>query len=116
MSGTDEATAITPDADYYFYGLSLNSSNDINSVGFYWMAADGAAFTNGAHKAYLKIPKSEFTGMLAIKGFAFNGTTTGVESVESSNHAPQPIYDLTGRRVRKAEKGIYIINGKKVIK
>ena len=116
LSGTDEATAITPDADYYFYGLSLNSSNNINSVGFYWMAADGAAFTNGAHKAYLKIPKSEFTGMLAIKGFAFNGTTTGVESVESSNHAPQPIYDLTGRRVRKAEKGIYIINGKKVIK
>lgn len=116
LSGTDEATAITPDADYYFYGLSLNSSNDINSVGFYWMAADGAAFTNGAHKAYLKIPKSEFTGMLAIKGFAFNGTTTGVESVESSNHAPQVIYDLAGRRVSKAEKGIYIINGKKVIK
>ena len=116
LAGTDEETAITPDADYYFYGLSLNSSNDINSVGFYWMAADGAAFTNGAHKAYLKIPKSEFTGMLAIKGFAFNGTTTGVESVESSNHAPQTIYDLTGRRVSKAEKGIYIINGKKVIK
>ena len=116
LAGTDEKTAITPDADYYFYGLSLNSSNDINSVGFYWMTTDGAAFTNGAHKAYLKIPKSEFTGMLAIKGFAFNGTTTGVESVESSNHAPQVIYDLAGRRVSKAEKGIYIINGKKVIK
>ena len=116
LAGTDEETAITPDADYYFYGLSLNSSNDLNSVGFYWMTADGAAFTNGAHKAYLKIPKSEFTGMLAIKGFAFKGTTTGVESVESSNHAPQVIYDLAGRRVSKAEKGIYIINGKKVIK
>ena len=116
LAGTDKATAITPDADYYFYGLSLNSSNDLNSVGFYWMTADGAAFTNGAHKAYLKIPKNEFTGMLAIKGFAFNGTTTGVESVESNNHAPQVIYDLAGRRVSKAEKGIYIINGKKVIK
>lgn len=116
LAGTDEATAITPDADYYFYGLSLNSSNDLNSVGFYWMTTDGAAFTNGAHKAYLKIPKNEFTGMLAIKGFAFNGTTTGVESVESNNHAPQVIYDLAGRRVSKAEKGIYIINGKKVIK
>lgn len=116
LAGTDEKTAITPDADYYFYGLSLNSSNDLNSVGFYWMTTDGAAFTNGAHKAYLKILKSEFTGMLAIKGFAFNGTTTGVESVESNNKAPQVIYDLAGRRVSKAEKGIYIINGKKVIK
>ena len=116
LAGTDEETAITPDADYYFYGLSLNSSNDINSVGFYWMVDDGAAFTNGAHKAYLKILKSEFTGAMAVKGFAFKGTTTGVESVESSNNAPQAIYDLTGRRVSKAEKGIYIINGKKVIK
>lgn len=116
LAGTDKATAITPDADYYFYGLSLNSRNDVNSVGFYWMAADGAAFTNGAHKAYLKIPKSEFTGAMAVKGFAFNGTTTGVESVESNNHAPQVIYDLAGRRVSKAEKGLYIINGKKVIK
>lgn len=118
LEGTDEATAITPDADYYFYGLSLNSSNDINSVGFYWMEADGAAFTNGAHKAYLKIQKSEFAGMqaAAARGFAFEGTVTGVESVESSNNAPQAIYDLTGRRVSKAEKGIYIINGKKVIK
>lgn len=118
LEGTDEATAITPDADYYFYGLSLNSSNDINSVGFYWMEADGAAFTNGAHKAYLKIQKSEFAGMqaAAARGFAFEGTVTGVESVESSNNTPQAIYDLTGRRVSKAEKGIYIINGKKVIK
>ena len=116
LAGTDEETAITPDADYYFYGLSLNSSNDVNSVGFYWMTTDGAAFTNGAHKAYLKILKSEFTGAMAVKGFAFKGTTTGVESVESNNKAPQVIYDLAGRRVSKAEKGIYIINGKKVIK
>ena len=116
LAGTDEATDITPDNAYYFYGLSLNSSNDINSVGFYWMEADGAAFTNGEHKAYLKIPTSEFEGAQPVRGFAFKGTATGVESVESSNNAPQAIYDLTGRRVSKAEKGIYIINGKKVIK
>ena len=115
LAGTDKETAITPDENYYFYGLSLNSGNDINSVGFYWMEADGAAFTNGEHKAYLKIKKSEFTGQ-PVRGFAFKGTATGVESVESSNNAPQAIYDLTGRRVSKAEKGIYIINGKKVIK
>lgn len=116
LAGTDEETVIAPDADYYFYGLSLNSNSDINSVGFYWMNDTGAAFTNGAHKAYLKILKSEFADTQSVRGFAFKGTATGVESVESSNNAPQAIYDLTGRRVSKAEKGIYIINGKKVIK
>ena len=116
LGGTDEAIAITDDDAYYFYGLSLNASEDPNSVGFYWMNDGGAAFTNGAHKAYLKIPKSEFTGTQAVRGFAFKGTATGVESVESSSNAPQAIYDLTGRRVSKAGKGIYIINGKKIIK
>ena len=38
---------------------------------------------------------------------------TGIESVESENGA-QVIYDLSGRRVAKAVKGLYIINGKKV--
>lgn len=36
-----------------------------------------------------------------------------VEAVETGKAA---IYDLTGRRVEKAVKGIYIINGKKVLK
>ena len=116
LAGTDEEVLIAQDDNYYFYGLSLNSSNNPNSVGFYWMEDNGAAFKNGAHKAYLKIPTSEFAGAQPVRGFAFKGTATGVESVESSNNAPQAIYDLTGRRVSKAEKGIYIINGKKVIK
>ena len=116
LAGTDEEALIAQDDAYYFYGLSLNSKNDPNSVGFYWMVDGGAVFTNGAHKAYLKIEKSEFASTQPVRGFAFKGTTTGVESVESSNNAPQAIYDLTGRRVSKAEKGIYIINGKKVIK
>ena len=116
LAGTDEEVLIAQDDNYYFYGLSLNSSNNPNSVGFYWMEDNGAAFKNGAHKAYLKIPTSEFAGAQPVRGFAFKGTATGVESVESSNNVPQAIYDLTGRRVSKAEKGIYIINGKKVIK
>ena len=38
---------------------------------------------------------------------------TGIESVESQVEAV--IYDLSGRRVQKMEKGIYIVNGKKVV-
>lgn len=115
LEGTDVATDIPEDNDYYFYGLSLNASSDPASVGFYWMNPTGAAFTNGAHKAYLKIAKNTSAGSQAVNGFPFNGTTTGIEQIEAGADAKNTIYDLSGRRVNKAAKGIYIVNGKKVL-
>lgn len=115
LEGTDFETDLTDDANYYFYGLSLNASSDPASVGFYWMNVTGAAFTNGAHKAYLKLAKSTPAGSQAVKGFPFNGTTTGIEQIEAGADAKNTIYDLSGRRVNKAAKGIYILNGKKVL-
>ena len=115
LEGTDVETPITDDDAYYFYGLSLNASHDPASVGFYWMNPTGAAFTNGAHKAYLKLAKSTPAGSQAVKGFPFNGTTTGIEQIEAGADAKNAIYDLSGRRVNKAAKGIYILNGKKVL-
>ena len=55
-------------------------------------------------------------GAAAPMGFVFDfeGQTTGVESIEV-NAENQVIYDLSGRRVAKAGKGLYIINGKKVL-
>ena len=115
LEGTDVATDIPDDVAYYFYGLSLNASSDPASVGFYWMNPTGAAFTNGAHKAYLKLAKNTSAGSQAVNGFPFNGTTTGIEQIEAGADAKNTIYDLSGRRVNKAAKGIYILNGKKVL-
>ena len=115
LEGTDFETDLTDDANYYFYGLSLNKSSEAGSVGFYWMNATGAAFTNGAHKAYLKLAKNTSAGSQAVNGFPFNGTTTGIEQIEAGADAKNAIYDLSGRRVNKAAKGIYILNGKKVL-
>ena len=108
LKGSDEATLTTGGAVYY--KLSLNKAGDANSVGFYYGAADGAAFTNGAHKAYLALPTAS-----GVRAFLFNGnTTTGIQNVTSNNAATQ-VYDLQGRRVQSAQKGLYIINGKKVL-
>ena len=41
------------------------------------------------------------------------GPETSIESVETEMETV--IYDLSGRRVEKMEKGIYIVNGKKVV-
>lgn len=38
---------------------------------------------------------------------------TGVTAVETKTPAQEVIYDLSGRRVQKATRGLYIINGKK---
>lgn len=47
---------------------------------------------------------------------AGNVNTTGIENVVAKDSKPahEVIYDLQGRRVNKAARGLYIINGKKV--
>lgn len=52
-----------------------------------------------------------------VRGFLFHedGMETAIDGIESLTHTPeQPIYDLSGRRVQKAGKGLYIVGGKKV--
>ena len=115
LKGTDEATDLTDDPSYYYYGLSLNASSELSSVGFYWMNPTGAAFTNGAHKAYLKLDKSIFSPSMAMSAFPFNGSATGIDQIATGADTTKTVYDLSGRRVNKAIKGIYIVNGKKVL-
>lgn len=79
-----------------------------SKVGFYSMAAGKKI---GANKAYLEAAAAQ-----AMK-LVFDGDVTGIENVMGEvADANAPIYDLTGRRVMKAEKGgLYIQNGKKFI-
>ena len=67
-------------------------------------------FLNNANKAYLPMPNN--AGVQALR-FNF-GETTGIEGVIESTNANAAIFDLSGRRVAKMQKGIYIVNGKKV--
>ena len=85
-----------------------------NTVGFYLAEKNqnsGAAFLNNGFKAYLP---AEAASSVRFISFDF-GTETAIESIESvENNAV--VYDLSGRRVQGAQKGIFIVNGKKVIK
>ena len=50
-----------------------------------------------------------------VRGFAFQeGETTSIEAAEGTQ-LNEPIYDLSGRRVQKATKGLFIVGGKKVL-
>ena len=59
LKGSDEE-AMTEGGERY-YMLSLDANNTEGSVGFYWGVANGEAFKNGAHKAYLCV-KDNATG------------------------------------------------------
>ena len=47
--------------------------------------------------------------------WSVEGTETGIEDVEMQNGKTESVYDLQGRKVENPTKGIYIINGKKVL-
>ena len=85
--------------------------NSNNNVGFY---ALGSASTNG-FKAYFV---NSTTGE-AKEGFELVNAneTTGVESIDNSQLTIDnaPVYNLQGQRVNKAQKGVFIQNGKKVV-
>ena len=109
MKGTDEAAETTGGDKYY--KLTVKKVNGEDLVGFYYGANDGAAFVNGAHRAYLAV-----TGA-AAKYYVFNGEATGINSIEKAVAADGAIYNLQGVRVdaQNMVKGIYVVNGKKVV-
>ena len=111
LKGTDSDTPLEADANSYFYKLSLNADEELSSIGFYWGAADGAAFTNKAHKAYLKVAKSA-----GAKFYRFDGETTAIENVQAAQpDANAPMYNVAGQRVSKNYKGVVIQNGRKYV-
>lgn len=69
----------------------------------------GAGATIAAFHAYLNVT--------APLGVAFNGSTpTAINGVAADKVADTAVYDLSGRRVYgKLQKGLYIMNGKKVV-
>ncbi len=65
------------------------------------------------HKAYLNVPSSVKARALY---FNFDDNVTGIVEMENGNEKTENCYDLSGRRVQRTQKGIYIVNGKKVVK
>jgi len=115
LKGSDHKA--TTEGGTYYYALSLNANNDPSSVGFYWMKSDGSAFVNGAHKAYLALDQTfaELAGT-TVKAFILpsEDDATGINEV-LNQETQEVIYNLAGQRIQKMQKGINIVNGKKIL-
>ena len=96
---------------YYLFGKGALGQ------GFYYQTGrDGNSIKLAAHRAGLKLATS---GFAPAKELIFNfddATTTGVNTVQPAVEKKNDvIYDLQGRRVTNPSRGIYIVNGKKVV-
>ena len=99
---TNEGTIYTLQAAW----LGENSVSE-NEVAF--RQYNGA--TIQGFRAYLPV-----AGNVRIAGMRIvDGDVTRIEGVSAEESHKVDVYDLSGRRVQRATKGLYIINGKKVI-
>ena len=77
-------------------------------AGFYKLAENG---TVPANKAYLV-----YDGAAGARDyFLFDETTAISAPLVNSEEVNSEVYDLQGRRVKNAAKGVYIVNGRKVV-
>lgn len=94
--------------------FNINTADSRNPIGFYKVKSN---VTNiPGNKAFLVLTNAE----AQAKGFVLefeDGGTTGIETIENSKHSAEDgvYYDLQGRRVENPTRGVYIVNGKKVV-
>ena len=113
------------DADYanngtegYLAGQFVTTAKDANASIYTLQNGSkgiGMYKYNGANiqgfRAYL--PYTAPSGGNALR-MVFDDVTTGIEGIEVNDGGKTAIYDLSGRRVSRMTKGLYIVNGKKV--
>lgn len=80
--------------------------NQSAGLGFYPYTGE----TLAGFKAYLS------NGASVSRFLLPNGEVTGIDGINADSDANQPMYDLSGRRVKNAQKGLYIVGGKKVVR
>lgn len=66
-----------------------------------------------ANNAYLTIPDAQAKGIDVI---GLNGDATGISTIENADMQNGEVYNLQGQKVNRAQKGVYIVNGKKIVK
>ena len=123
---------ITPEANTTCYVLAkpaAQEGEEENPVGLYKatlnrdaagnkVTGDGVAFLNNANKIYLSVPGTQGARALTFRfGRGGDEGTTEIDNSQLTiDNSQLIIYDLTGRRIPEiVEKGIYIVNGKKVV-
>lgn len=104
------STGTAIDASTQAYVLAKNTDTDNKAV-FKILSSNTENRALAQYKAYLNL-----TGSLAAKlSISFNDNVTAISNATLAQEKTSSIYDLSGRKSNKLQKGIYIVNGKKII-
>ncbi len=101
-------------ADTYCPSASYILGKKDDVVGFYHPAGENTNYVR-ANRAYLT---ADVAGAREFLSIDFDGETTAVSEelrVKNEAFATAPYYNLSGQRIAKPTKGLYIVNGKKVV-
>lgn len=95
------------------YKAELNMNEAGEKVG----VETGTHFKNNAGKAYLPASAEASDARFLVFNFG-DDMETGITETENGNVKAEnnEVYDLAGRRIQGAQKGIFIVNGKKVVR
>ena len=119
-----EGQTIT-NGDYKYIGSLAKTTlaapeTDATALDLY-LSIDGTMKKPGENGATIKGMRAYFNVPVAavqagVKLFiAGEDITTSIDEIDGQNIVNAPVYNLAGQRVGKAQKGIYIVNGKKVL-
>lgn len=111
LNFTDKSIVATPETlGTDFVGVYTRT----NAEGKYGIDENGKLHKGGVN-AYVN-PFHAYLNVEGVTSVAFDGSVTAINSIAADKVADTAVYDLSGRRVNgKLQKGLYIINGKKVV-
>jgi len=89
--------------------FGYNSNDPYNPIGFYQFSGN----TLGGNKAFIIL--EEGSGASNIVLGDFSDDTNGLQTIKVGKASEGAIFDMQGRRVEKPTRGIYIVNGKKMV-
>lgn len=115
VSASNESTSVTG-SNYRFMG----NTQAVTTENIYCLNNDGTSFTltNGspAFRAYFKPGTFDRTVTMLSIGSEPDGDATGIQDIRKKDtEGKGDIFNLSGQRVAKPIRGLYITNGRKIV-
>ena len=95
------------------------TGNQVGDTRFYMgdFTAIGDVYSDGVLKFKFNVLEGNNISWLAFKDVVYTrlGDVVGIAGVKSENKLDGTVYNLNGQKVEKAQRGLYIMNGKKIV-